>query len=194
LIVSPDNSAHPLERFREYLRLLARMQMQPEMRKQLDSSDLVQETLLKAYQKQGQFRGQTESERAAWLRSILANTLTDALRKFARQQGYQEQSLELALEESSARIEAWLAGSEPEPSQQAERNEQVLRLARALAQLPEEQRMALELRHLQGYRVPAIGALMGRSTAAVAGLLRRGLKRLREILNEPLTDRGTPTP
>jgi RNA polymerase sigma-70 factor (ECF subfamily) len=192
--MASDAAAQPLEPFREYLRLLAHLQLDPRLRRQLDSSDLVQETLLKAYQSQGQFRGQTDAERAAWLRTILANTLADAVRKFARQQGYQEQSLEVALDASSARMAEWLASEDSEPHQRAEQTEQALRLAQALAQLPDDQRMALELRHLQGYRVPVISELMGRSTAAVAGLLRRGLKRLREILNEPSADREPPTP
>jgi RNA polymerase sigma-70 factor (ECF subfamily) len=192
--MASDAAAQPLEPFREYLRLLAHSQLDPRLRRQLDSSDLVQETLLKAYQKQEQFRGRTDGERAAWLRSILANTLADAVRKFARQQGYQEQSLESALEQSSARMAAWLASTDSGPVEHAQETEGALRLAGALAQLPDDQRTALELRHLQGYRVPVISELMGRSTAAVAGLLRRGLKRLREILQEQPEDRGPPTP
>ena len=123
---------------------------------------------------------------AAWLRRILANTLTDALRQFSTDARDldRERSLEAVLTDSSARLEAWLAGEQSTPSQQVMRNEQLQRLASALAQLPDEQRMAVELKHLQGLTVAVVAERMGRSRASVVGLLFRGLKKLRELLPE----------
>ena len=175
-----------LEHYRDYLHLLARLQLRALLRGKLDPSDVVQETLLKAYQNRDQFRGQTEAEQAAWLRQILANTLANTIRDFGREcrDAALERSLEASLADSSARLEGWLAAQQSSPSEQAQRNEQLLRLTHALAGLPDDQREALLLRHFQGLSVSDIGVQLGRSRAAVASLLRRGLQQLREVLHE----------
>jgi RNA polymerase sigma-70 factor (ECF subfamily) len=147
---------------------------------------VVQQTLLQAYQALHQFRGRSEGELAAWLRQILARNLAMAVRDFARAKRDvgREQSLEAALAQSSSRLEAWLVAEQSSPSQRAERNEQALLLAEALEQLPEAQREALVLQHWQGWSLAQIGAHMGRSPEAVAGLIKRGLKQLRQLLPE----------
>jgi RNA polymerase sigma-70 factor (ECF subfamily) len=175
-----------LERFRSYLRLLAGMHLDPRLQGKLDPSDVVQETLLKAHEKIDQFRGRTEAELGGWLRQILANQMLMAARKFStgtRNVG-REQSLEAALEESSVRLERWLASEDSAPGLIAERQERLLRLAEALGQLPEDQRTAVELHHLKGVPVADLARQMGRSGAAVTNLLYRGLKRLRGLLAE----------
>ena len=107
-----DGDPRPLEHYCEYLRLLARLQLDGRLRGQLDPSDIVQQTLLKAHERFDQFRGQTDDELRAWLRAILARNLVDAARKFGRQKGDRAQSLEAALEQSSAKLEAFLASEE----------------------------------------------------------------------------------
>jgi RNA polymerase sigma-70 factor (ECF subfamily) len=82
------------------------------------------------------------------------------------------------------RLQAWLVADQSSPSQQAERHEQAVRLADALAQLPDAQRQALVLQHWHGWSLADIAAHLGRSPAAVAGLLHRGLQRLRTLLQD----------
>jgi RNA polymerase sigma-70 factor, ECF subfamily len=175
-----------LERFRDYLRLLARLQLASRLQSKLDPSDVVQQTLLKAHRSLDQFRGQSDAELASWLRQILARTLANAVRDLNRgkRNVALERSLERALEESSARIEAWLVAETPSPSQQAEHCEQLLDLAEALARLPEAQREALLLKHCQDWSLAKIGQHLGRTPTAVASLLQRGLKQLREQLRD----------
>jgi RNA polymerase sigma-70 factor (ECF subfamily) len=173
----------PLERYRDYLLLLARLQLDLRIQSKLDPSDIVQQTLLKAHEKRDQFRGKTEAERAAWLRAILARALVDASRKYGQGVLGKERSLEASLEQSSHRLEQWLANSHSSVGQQVDRHEQLLRLADAMARLPDDQRVAVELRHLQGLSVAEIGQRMGRSTAAIGGLLQRGLRALRGMLD-----------
>jgi RNA polymerase sigma-70 factor (ECF subfamily) len=181
-----DAPGWALERFIDYLRLLARLQLGSRFQGHLDASDVVQQTLLEAQQKLHQFRGRSEAELAAWLRQILAHNLADAARAQgrAKRDVARQRSLEAALDESSSRLEGWLAAEQSSPSQRAERNEQVVRLAQALAGLPEAQREALVLRHLEGRSLADIAARLGRSPAAVVGLLQRGLKSLRGLLQE----------
>jgi RNA polymerase sigma-70 factor (ECF subfamily) len=179
---SPDHLE--LERYRDYLGLLARLQLDSRLQGKVDVSGVVQQTLLEAYQALRRLPEQGAEVTAAWLRQVLANNLRDEVRKFAtaaRDVG-RERPLEAALDASSSRLEAWLVADHSSPSEQAVRNEQLLALAAALAQLPDEQRHAVELHHLHGRPLAEVAEEMGRSKGAVAALLFRGLKKLRAIL------------
>ena len=184
---SADFSQEGLERCREYLRLLARLQLDTRLHGKVDPSDLVQQTLLSAYEKRDQYRGATEAEFLGWLRQILANHLAGTLRRFGAglRDIRRERSLDASLEESAARLDAWLAAEQSSPSQRAMKDELHLRLARALRQLPEDQRQAIELHHLKDCTVAEVAQEIGRSKMAVVGLLFRGLKKLRQLLEEP---------
>jgi len=175
-----------LDEFRSYLLLLARLQLDGGARNRIDASDIVQQTLLEAHAKADQFHGD-DSALAAWLRQALVNNLRDAWRALrkGKRDIRREQSLEDALEQSSARLQGILAASSAHggsPSRQAVHNEDLLRLADALTQLPGTQREAIVLHHLQGCSLTKTAHSMGKTDAAVAGLLHRGLKKLREIM------------
>jgi RNA polymerase sigma-70 factor (ECF subfamily) len=171
-----------LDRFRDYLRLLARLQIDPRLQSKLDPSDLVQQTLLKATGNLDQFRGANEAELAGWLRRILANNLHDFLRKHRKELDL-DFSIVDAVDASSARLEQWLVSQSHSPSDAAQRNEQLLVLAHALGQLPEDQRQAVELRYLKDLPVSEVASILDKTEPAIAGLLRRGLQRLRTLLD-----------
>jgi RNA polymerase sigma-70 factor (ECF subfamily) len=173
----------PLEEFRSYLLLLARMQLDSGPRNRIDPSDIVQQTLQEAHAKANQFHGD-DSALAAWLRKALVNNLREAWRALRRDKRdiRREQALPDAVEQSSARLQAMLTAPHSSPSQQAVRNEDLLRLADALAQLPEPQRQAIVLHHLQDCSLADTARSLGKTDAAVAGLLHRGLKKLRALM------------
>jgi RNA polymerase sigma-70 factor (ECF subfamily) len=173
-----------VEQYRPYLLLLARIQLGKQFPGKLDASDVVQQALLEAHRQRDQFRGGTTKQLLAWLRRILAGTLTDALRGLgrAKRDAGRECSLEAALDQSAERLEAWVAAEQSSPSERADRNEQLARLAAALNTLPEAQRTALVLRYCQGWPVADISSHLGRSPAAVAGLIKRGARQLRDLL------------
>jgi len=178
-----DGLPRPLEQYRDYLRILARMHLDPHVRGELDPSDIVQQTLLKAHENLKGFRGQTEAELQAWLRAILSQQLAILARKNGRRK-IRTHSLEAALDQSSARLETLLAAEESSPSQEMARAEQLVDLAMALATLPEAQRTAMELRYLRGLSVPDVAKAMGRTTVSVTGLLYRGTNGLRQRMGE----------
>jgi RNA polymerase sigma-70 factor (ECF subfamily) len=178
----PSRFESDVGRFRQYLLVLARLQLAPQLRGKLDPSDVVQQTLLKACQSREQLRD--ERSMSAWLRSILANELTEQLSRFSADKRSldMERSLETDLAASSARLEDWLAGSDTSPSQRLEREEELVRLGDALGGMADDQRMVVEMRYLSGMSVSAIAEQMGRSQQSVAGLLRRGVRNLRKTL------------
>lgn len=182
----PDDSPLPIESYRRYLSMLVQAQLDPHWQAKVDLSGIVQTTLLEAHQAADQLRAQTEAQRLAWLRRILANNLTDELRKWmtAARDPRREVSIEQRLAQSSQHLSQWLAGDDPTPSTTLCREERVLRVVAALDELPAAQREALFLQHWHGWPLAQIAEHMQKTPAAVAGLLKRGLKQLRDKLQE----------
>jgi RNA polymerase sigma-70 factor (ECF subfamily) len=176
-----------LDSYRNYLRLLARTGIGAALRGKADPSDLVQEALLRAAQRFGQFRGATDAELAGWLRQILARCLADFVRRYRTggRRARREQSLDQLLDRSSQVLEQMAAGG-ASPSASAERRDLGLVLSDALAQLSEDYRDVIVLHHLEGLTWDAVGRRMGRSAGAARMLWTRALKELRPLLDEQL--------
>jgi RNA polymerase sigma-70 factor, ECF subfamily len=173
-----------LEPFRKYLKVLAELHLDRRLRGKLGPSDVVQQTLLRAYSAFEELRGREPEVLAAWLRRILARTLADAVKHFERDKRdvNLERSLEADIDRSASGFAAWLAADQTSPSGRAERNEELLRMVEALAQLPDLMREVVVLKHCQGLSLQQIGERIRRSIPAVASLLRRGLEALRNQL------------
>jgi RNA polymerase sigma-70 factor (ECF subfamily) len=173
-----------LEPFRSYLEVLARVHLDPRLRGKLDPADVVQQALLRAYAAWPEMHNPEQPVVAAWLRRILARTLADVVKHYDRDRRAVnlERSLEADLDRSASGLVGWLAADQTSPSQVAERNEELLRLADALTALPEPQREVVVLKHLRGWTLQQIAEHLGRTIPSVASLLRRGLEELRRRL------------
>jgi len=177
-----------LERFRAYLTLLADVQLSPRLRGKEDASDIVQMTLLEAHRDLASYRGNSEAEMAVWIKTILTRNVINIAKHYGRQKCdvRREHSLDERLEHSSARLDQFLAGDQTTPSQDAIRRERAGELNAALAQLLDNERTAVLLKHFHDWTVADIARHLGRTDDAVAGLLRRGLKKLRMVMKESI--------
>jgi RNA polymerase sigma-70 factor (ECF subfamily) len=180
----PADPSQALEPYRAYLEVLARVHLDPRLRGKLDPADVVQQALLRACTAWPELRNSTPAVVTVWLRRILARTLADVAKHYDRDKRAVdlERSLEADLDQSASGMAGWLAADQTSPSQAAVRNEELLRLADALAALPEPQREVVVLKHLRGWTLQRIADHLGRTTPAVASLLRRGLEGLRKEL------------
>lgn len=164
---------------RSALGLVARLQMPHWLRPKLDPSDLVQQTLLEAYRDRERLKTMPESERATYLRRCLSHNLIDAVRKYKPKQ---VEAAVVNVQNSSVRLESWLVAQQSTPSDCMAREDRLQGLAAALMALPENQRTAVELKHLHGLSVREIARQMSLTESAVGGLLRRGVRELRSLL------------
>ena len=107
-----------LEDYREYLGLLAQLQIDPLLQGKIDLSGVVQQTMLEAGQALPQHEIENAEHLGAWLRRILANNMTDEIRKLrtGKRDVTRERSLEAAFEQSSARLQSWLVTDQSSPS------------------------------------------------------------------------------
>ncbi|MFT3883679.1 MAG: sigma-70 family RNA polymerase sigma factor [Gemmatales bacterium] len=169
-----------LDRCRPLLRLMAqKMQLDDKLRRRFDSSDIVQETLMRAVAKGDQFRGDTEAEAVGWLKRVL-HTVAHNKREEAEAQrrNYQRELPDVDWDDSLSAMPE-LAISTLHPDDRVARTELLIKLAQRIYQLPEDQCDVVNLRSIQGCSVPEIARLLGKSEKAVAGLLYRGYRALR---------------
>ena len=177
-----------LDSYRNYLRLLARTGLDASLQGKADPSDLVQDALLKASLRFGQFRGATDAELAGWLRQTLSRCLADLVRRYrtgCRRAG-REQSLEQLLNRSSEAMERILATDATSPSDSAQRRDLGVVLSDALARLGEDQREVIVLHHLEGLGWDEVARRMGRTAGAARMLWARALQELRPLIDEQL--------
>ena len=178
-----------LELYRNYLTLLARLQISRRLQSKVDATDLVQETFLKAHRHFGQFRGTSEVELVGWLRQILVLNVANMVRHYYGTRGRDiRRECELA-DDPGTSSQGWehgLIAKQSSPSQRAARREEAVLLADALAKLPADYGELIVLRHLQGLPFAEVARRMGRTVDSVEKLWIRALARLRQLLGGTL--------
>lgn len=179
-----------LSHYRPYLRYLAshdkRLRL---LRHKLDASDIVQSALRRANQSFETFRGHDEPQFTSWMVTVLEHTVLDAIRYFRARPRDVAREMSLHRMTGSARI----MFNDPEAdgtaaSHRAIQGDYALVLANALAELPRNQEAAVRMHFLEGLSLKAIAANLGKSDAATAGLLKRGMQSLRESLPRDFPD------
>lgn len=178
-----------LQQYHGYLLMLAHRYLSERLRRRIDPADIVQVTCLEAKRDLNAFRGETPSEFAGWLRGMLKNNVASAV---TRHITTQKRSLKREVQpgktaEDDSAGGGWLQqmpGSTTSPSGVAIREEAAIALLEALHQLPETQAEAIRLRYMEGLPLSEIVERMGKTEMAVAGLLKRGLQKLRTILDD----------
>ena len=131
-----------------------------------DADDVVQIAVERALLRLDQWRSDARLD--SWLFKILRNAWIDEVRARARQAKIllpEEAGEQIGEATMEREIERWSAEA-------------------ALTRLPEDQRLAIELHHLKGCTVAEAAEQMKRTKNAVVGLLFRGMKRLRQLLQE----------
>src|SRR5947209_1214456 len=135
-------------RCRDYLGFAARARVEGWLQAKVDTSDLIQQTLLEAHRGFGRFQGGTEAEWLAWLRRILDHNAADFVRRY-RGTGKRQVGREVPLAapgDSSAPAGAAEPAADGEsPSAEAVRHEAGLMLADAPARISPDHRQVLRV-------------------------------------------------
>jgi RNA polymerase sigma-70 factor, ECF subfamily len=179
--VMPDaRNNGDLAGFRDWLMALARAQVPVDLRGRIDPSDIVQETLFHALRDDKRTHERSAAHTMAWLRTILRCRLIDRLP--GRDHENRNVSLNALLDQTSAGMSRLLVASQSSPGSRIIREENAVIIAKLLNHLSEAQAEAIVLKHCQGWSVEQISRHLHKTPDAVGGLLRHGLKKLRELM------------
>ena len=185
---SGDNEARErlFETCRNYLGHIARAQVETWMRRKVDASDVVQQTMLEAHQDFAKFQGGTERELLAWLRKILSHNAADFVRRYrgtAKRQARREVPIRDPAD-SLARGAPEPAAPGATPSQEFLQVDTELRVIAALDQRSPDYQEVITLRNLQRLPFNDVADRMGRTGPAVQMLWTRAIKKLQEVLGD----------
>ena len=161
------------------------------LRTTIDEEDLLQSTFVHVFRNLDKFREGGVEAFYAWVRSIAYARVSDAIRSATRQKrggGWDKAQGEVANSaQSYFDLVQLLSDDRRSPSKSAAAHEAVSALQVSLASLPEDQRQAIWLRYIEHLTIVEVVEEMGRTEAAVRGLLHRGKANLRESMGHSST-------
>jgi RNA polymerase sigma-70 factor (ECF subfamily) len=142
------------------MKYLIKITLQPQL-----AEDLTQETMVRCMEKIRLYNGQ--SKFSSWLVTIATNLYIDHQRRRKREWNWQEQ-------EQSLRKMRWHA---------AQQNEEWSEAIDTLAQLPQEVRVPIILKHYYGYAYEEIAEMMDLPAGTVKSRIHNGLKQIRKEMD-----------
>lgn len=160
------------ERYGERLHALIRLRLGPQLRRRLESRDILQETLFKAFRGFERFHGSGSTSIMAWLGTIARDEICDQADFYGRKK--RDAGRETTLEANARGVAAEIRS---EASRLALR-EDAERLEQAIDSLSEAHREVILLRNFEELTFPEIGERLGKSPDACRMLLARAMTAL----------------
>jgi RNA polymerase sigma-70 factor, ECF subfamily len=154
-----------------------------------DAEDLVQETYAKAFAARNRYEMGTNLK--AWLYRIQTNAFINTYRK--RQREPQRSDAETIEDWQLARAASHDSGGLASAEERAITSIGDVDIREALAQLPDEFRLAVYLSDVEGFAYKEIADIMGSPVGTVMSRLHRGRKMLREMLRDYAAELGIGT-
>jgi len=187
-----DALQHLLIRCHAKLAPVTQRLLGPTLRRRHDPEDVIQDAFVAAFRTAGRYRFETLGVLEAWLRRVVENRVADLHRavRTRKRDARREESLPPAATSSYPDLAARLAATDSTPSRRAVRKETMAILLTSLARLPDDQRVAVRLRFLEGRSVSEVAAELGKSEDNVYSLTYRGLRSLRQRVQALGDSRG----
>lgn len=177
-----DSAAHSeiCRQVQWQLNRMADQQLDGQLRRKVNPSDIVQAALTRMVQGFGDFRGSTSAEFYSWLNSILKNEVHSTRRNYHRQRRDVRRESE---PKSDVDVGDFQLVHET-PQKQLQKQEKLAQFREVIKLLPPDYATVIELRSIQEHSFEYVALKMGRSVNAVSKLWGRALVSLQQELEK----------